>query len=356
MRAKSLAKFSAWARAQDQLTERTVHGGIVTICGVLVALTLFASEVKHCMTTRQVQEMQVDLTRNEKLRLEFNITLPGLPCEVVVLDTGDASGTWQSDALMQRARNGEVHKWQLHPNGERKQLAEWHPPSNDFNLFALQLNGANMDAIKQALHAHEGCNMHGWLALARVAGMVHISVRPEAMLLSAADKDLNAALIIRHMQLGLGMHMDSSKLNMSHVIHTLRFGAQYPGQVNPLEGVARIDRKATGVDKYFIKVVPTDYYTLWGRRRHTHQYSVTEYYHPLEEGEEQPPAVFLLYDLSPIMVVIRESRPGLLHLLVRICAVVGGAFAVTGLWDRIVHRLALLARGGREAGSHTKGF
>eukprot|EP00887_Chlorella_sp_A99_P002325 scaffold10.g2325.t1 len=260
--------------------------------------------------------MQVDLTRNEKLRLEFNITLPGLPCEVVVLDTGDASGTWQSDALMQRARNGEVHKWQLHPNGERKQLAEWHPPSNDFNLFALQLNGANMDAIKQALHAHEGCNMHGWLALARVAGMVHIS----AMLLSAADKDLNAALIIRHMQLGLG--------------------------VNPLEGVARIDRKATGVDKYFIKVVPTDYYTLWGRRRHTHQYS----------GEEQPPAVFLLYDLSPIMVVIRESRPGLLHLLVRICAVVGGAFAVTGLWDRIVHRLALLARSGREAGSHTKGF
>lgn len=48
--------------------------------------------------------MQVDLTRSEKLHLEFNITLPGLPCEALVMDTGDASGKWESDADMQRAK------------------------------------------------------------------------------------------------------------------------------------------------------------------------------------------------------------------------------------------------------------
>ena len=31
-------------------------------------------------------------------------------------------------------------------------------------------------------------------------------------------------------------------------------------------------------------------------------------------------------------------RPGLLRLLVRTCAVVGGAFALTGLWDKGVHQ------------------
>lgn len=40
--------------------------------------------------------------------------------------------------------------------------------------------------------------------------------------------------------------------------------------------------------------VPTDYYSLWGRRTHTYQYSVTEYYHQFSGGEETPPAVYLL--------------------------------------------------------------
>lgn len=40
--------------------------------------------------------------------------------------------------------------------------------------------------------------------------------------------------------------------------------------------------------------VPTDYYSVWGRKTHTYQYSVTEYYHQFRGGEETPPAVYLL--------------------------------------------------------------
>lgn len=36
---------------------------------------------------------------------------------------------------------------------------------------------------------------------------------------------------------------------------------------------------------------------------------------------------------------LRDTRPGLLRFLVRVCAVVGGAFAVTGLFDKIIHGL-----------------
>lgn len=96
----------------------------------------------------------------------------------------------------------------------------------------------------------------------------------------------------------LQLHPDASNLNISHTLHTLRFGPAFPGQAraalhgrrrrchrpclhwrfpgsthtvptappdapapadalqaNPLEGASQVDRKSTGVDKYFLKVV-----------------------------------------------------------------------------------------------------
>ena len=38
-------------------------------------------------------------------------------------------------------------------------------------------------------------------------------------------------------------------------MNAFHFGPAYPGQQHTLEGVRRIDRKANGIDKYFIKVV-----------------------------------------------------------------------------------------------------
>ena len=58
----------------------------------------------------------------------------------------------------------------------------------------------------------------------------------------------------------------------------------------------------------------------------------------------QLPAIYFLYDLSPIMVTVRDAGDGLAHLLVRICAVVGGVFAITGtlIWLQCLDRLSSL--------------
>jgi hypothetical protein len=37
-----------------------------------------------------------------------------------------------------------------------------------------------------------------------------------------------------------------------------------------------------------------------------------------------------LYDLSPITVTIKEERRSFLHFITRLCAVLGGTFALTG--------------------------
>ena len=67
-----------------------------------------------------------------------------------------------------------------------------------------------------------------------------------------------------------------------------------------------------------------------GKRTKTHQYSVTEYDTVVHKGEMQMPSVLFIYDISPISVTITETRKSFAHLLVRVCAVVGGVFAVTG--------------------------
>jgi hypothetical protein len=156
--------------------------------------------------------------------------------------------------------------------------------------------------------------------------------------------------------------------------------------------MAKPSLQPTQIQAPTAQVVPTNYLTLWGWRTHTHQYSVTEYYqrvrpqvrvcvHLLGAGQRdsgskcvleqsvqsvfsaphahgpcthQPlhahfslptpmqdhtlPGLFFLYDSWPIAVTLRQTRPGLLRLLVRLCAVVGGAFAVTGVVDGLVHR------------------
>lgn len=79
---------------------------------------------------------------------------------------------------------------------------------------------------------------------------------------------------------------------------------------------------------------------------YTNQYSVTEYRQAQRHGSGRLPGVYLLYDFSPVSMELQETRRGLWHLLVRLCAVVGGCFAVTGMIDRWVHRAVSAARGG----------
>ncbi|KAG6518726.1 hypothetical protein ZIOFF_022207 [Zingiber officinale] len=122
----------------------------------------------------------------------------------------------------------------------------------------------------------------------------------------------------------------AKKVNVSHVIHDLSFGPKYPGIHNPLDGTARILDDTSGTFKYYIKIVPTEYRYLSKEVLPTNQFSVTEYFVPMRDFDRSWPAVFFLYDLSPITVTIREERRSFLHFLTRLCAVLGGTFALTG--------------------------
>ncbi|EIE27037.1 DUF1692-domain-containing protein [Coccomyxa subellipsoidea C-169] len=318
MKLKSFNRFSAYARAESHLVQRTYFGAIVTVLGVILAIVLFANELREYTTPFSIQTMSVDTSRAHYIRMNFNFTYPSMPCQVLSLDATDMSGEKSGDSG--HAANGEIHKVRLNEAGEKIGLGEYIPPRRWGFMMGKPRQQEVME-VNQAMDAHEGCNIFGWLDLQRVAGNFRVSVHVE---------DFFALTRLQ---------ADTTGINSSHIIHRVSFGPTFPGQVNPLDGAERILDKESGTFKYFLKVVPTEYQWSAGTRTTTNQYSVTEYDTVVHKGEMQMPSVWFSYDISPISVTISEIRKSFAHLLVRFCAVVGGVFAVTGMFDRWVHRI-----------------
>ncbi|XP_078428762.1 endoplasmic reticulum vesicle transporter protein [Wolffia australiana] len=335
MRLQALRHLDAFPRAEEHLLKKTSSGAIVSIVGLAVMATLFVHELKYSLTTYTTHQMSVDLKRGETLPIHLNISFPSLPCEVLSVDAVDVSGKHEVDV--------DTNIWKLHLNKEghifnseyisdlvEKEKSQTHDgekgASNDTSH--AHVLGFSEDAekmikkVKQSLENGEGCQVYGVLDVQRVAGNFHISVH-----------GLN--IYVAQQIFGSPSHV-----NVSHVIHDFSFGPKYPGIHNPLDGTGRILHDTSGIFRYYIKVVPTEYRYLSKEVVPTNQFSVTEYFIPMKEDDQRKwPAVLFIYDLSPITVTIKEQRRSFLHFLTRLCAVLGGTFALTGMLDRWMYRL-----------------
>jgi hypothetical protein len=80
------------------------------------------------------------------------------------------------------------------------------------------------------------------------------------------------------------------------------------------------------------------------------QYAVTEHHQKPIENQRSLPGVYFFYDLSPIMVQVKESRRSFFHFLTQLCAIIGGVFTVAGIVDRMVH--ATVQHVGKRAETH----
>ncbi|XP_068654991.1 uncharacterized protein [Aristolochia californica] len=331
-----LKNFDAFPRAEDHLLQKTQSGAVVSIIGLAIMATLFVHELQYYLTTYTVHQMSVDLKRGETLPIHINITFPSLPCEVLSVDAIDMSGKHEVDL------DTNMWKFRLNKDGyiigteyvsdlvEKEHAAHGHDDSKTHHEDSPERthsHGFAEDAekkikeVKQALANGEGCRVFGVLDVQRVAGNFHISVH--GLNIFMAQQIFEGAIHV----------------NVSHVIHDLSFGPKYPGIHNPLDGTSRILHEASGTFKYYIKIVPTEYRYLSKKVLPTNQFSVTEYFMPMRESDRTWPAVYFLYDLSPITVTIKEERRSFLHFITRLCAVLGGTFAVTGLLDRWMYRL-----------------
>lgn len=326
-----LKNLDAFPRAEEHLLQKTQSGAVVSIAGLVIMATLFLHELTYYISTYTVHEMAVDLKRGETLPIHINISFPSLPCQVLSVDAIDMSGKHEVDL------DTNIWKLKLNKDGmiigteylsdlvEKGHTAHGHGNETAHHekshLDRFDEEAESMiKKVKESLAHGEGCRIYGVLDVQRVAGNFHISVH-----------GLN--IFVAQM-----IFEGASHVNVSHVIHDLSFGPKYPGLHNPLDDTHRILPGASGTFKYYIKIVPTEYKYISKEVLPTNQFSVTEYFSPMNEYDRTWPAVYFLYDLSPITVTIKEERRSFLHFITRLCAVLGGTFALTGMLDRWMYR------------------
>ena len=365
---------------------RTTSGAIVSLLGIALMCILGANEIMNYITPPMVKQMAVDGTQNELMTVRIDITFPRVPCSVLSVDAYDQSGKNDQDV------RGELHKERLSEFG--KSLGSYDKAGGgvteeedaliqDLQQFfgggmkvVFEKRAEHSQEVKHAVEKKEGCRLYGRMHVQRVAGNFHISAHAE-------DYET--------LQHAFGA---VNKINISHTITHLSFGAGYPGLVNPLDGVARSgsddefhydesnkdsskssdrnkeeeeekkkkneqmrrsrlmdltwDENGSGVYKYFLKLVPTFYRTRrsiflglfsWTKSVSTNQYSVTEYFRKTDAWSGSLPAVYFLYDFSPIAVTIDSKRPHVVYFMTRLCAVCGGVFAFAHMISNLVEAI-----------------
>ncbi|RWR81845.1 endoplasmic reticulum-Golgi intermediate compartment protein 3 isoform X1 [Cinnamomum micranthum f. kanehirae] len=329
---QALKNLDAFPRAEDHLLQKTQSGAVVSIIGLVIMATLFVHELKYYLTTYTVHQMSVDLKRGETLPIHINITFPSLPCDVMSVDAIDMSGKHEVDLdtniwKLRLTKDGHIIGTEFLSDLVEKEhtimikITRSQPPIKLMVMVFGQDAEKVVKDVRESLANGEGCRVYGVLDVQRVAGNFHISVH--GLNIFIAQQIFEGAI----------------NVNVSHIIHDLSFGPKYPGLHNPLDDTVRLLRGTSGTFKYYIKIVPTEYRYLSKEVVPTNQFSVTEYYVPMRETDRTWPAVYFLYDLSPIIVTIKEERRSFLHFITRLCAVLGGTFAVTGMLDRWMYRL-----------------
>jgi endoplasmic reticulum-Golgi intermediate compartment protein 3 len=94
-----LKHFDAYPKPLEDFRVKTLSGAVITVICTVVIIILFTYEWLAYVTIEVDQELFVDLTRNQKLTINLNMTLPHFPCQLLSVDAMDVSGEHQSDVV-----------------------------------------------------------------------------------------------------------------------------------------------------------------------------------------------------------------------------------------------------------------
>lgn len=294
-----LKKVDAHSSVSQEFRVYTTQGAVLSVVTVLLILYLVVSEVYFNFQIVLHERTHVNATSSRGLEMEFDITLPEVPCSKLEVDASDPSGQSQSLHLDQQHHLWK-HRLKMRPDGTRQligrkeklELGSTLKSEEDF-VVAIEEDGKIVESGEEAPEAEEekcgscygageegeccntcedvrraykqrgwilrdelntvdqckgqtneaedeGCNVHGVVALSTGGGNLHLAPGRGAAAGGMTILDV--------------LTQTFQEWNVSHTIHKIRFGNEYPAAVYQLDGLTRSIQDTYGMYQYYFQV------------------------------------------------------------------------------------------------------
>ena len=316
-------ELDAFPKISEDYQKPTARGGTLSIISISIIVLLIISEFFYYRGTELKFKYSVDNDMDSLLLLTIDMTI-AMSCEYLGADIVDLAGESKQIVPPMKMEPAlfELSDTQNQIFKAKRALLDKFSESRslkDFpvieNLHSLVLpNAATEDPnIKK-----NSCRIYGAMKVKRVASNFHITVGR-----SIAHPQGHAHLNIM---------VPREAINFSHRIDHFSFGPPVHGAINPLDSTLKLTHDKNYMAQYFMQVVPTKFRTL-ERSMSTSQYSVTEQNRTVNhrKGSHGIAGIFFKYDMNAMSIEIVENRRSFIQFLVRLCGIVGGIFATSGM-------------------------
>ncbi|KAE8298873.1 Endoplasmic reticulum-Golgi intermediate compartment protein 3 [Larimichthys crocea] len=359
-----LKQFDAYPKTLEDFRVKTWGGATVTIISGVIMLILFVSELQYYLTKEVHPELYVDTSRGDKLKINIDVIFPHMPCaceshidaigrgrraqldvehnlfkqrldkdlKPVTVEAENTSSAWLTMRSC-RPSTLDPNRCESCYGAETEDLKCCNTCDDVRELTGgeagLQERRHHRAVQEEASRRRSGAEERG----CQVAGNFHFAPGK-----SFQQSHVHVHAVEIHDLQSFGL----DNINMTHLIKHLSFGKDYPGIINPLDDTDVTAPQASMMYQYFVKIVPTIYVKTDGEVVKTNQFSVTRHEKVANGliGDQGLPGVFVLYELSPMMVKFTEKHRSFTHFLTGVCAIIGGVFTVAGLIDSLIYHSA----------------
>jgi hypothetical protein len=324
-------QLDIFPKTEDDNATTTSLGGLISFVTFFVALWLLVSEYASYRTVHRTDKMGVDTTMRTDFFIDFDVTWPGMPCVMLTNPT-------HTDLIAERKESGEqpndffeytenhIMYTQIDENGEEddmpwilpKTFEEWKERNVEEEVFKV---GCRVSGTAR------GSNTKGSLGFPMGEGMLERAVN-----------------IIYQGEVRVAT---TSGFDNRHIINHVSFGPDFDGRADVLDGVSHTDDADQNARVEFnLQIVPTTFIPLSGDPVKSYQYAVAtevskvmpirtamDVMRKMNGDPKLVGGLFWKYTFSPYAITIEEKTNDFISFLVSMCAILGGVFAVAGLFD-----------------------